>query len=60
MKILNRLPAAVLAILMLVTLAGCGGGAAAPSGETGSGAPVRIATKPMTEQYILGDAGPSH
>ena len=55
MKILNRLPAAVLAILMLVTLAGCGGGAAAPSGETGSGAPVRIATKPMTEQYILGE-----
>ena len=55
MKILNRLPAAVLAILMLVTLAGCGGGAASPSGETGSGTPVRIATKPMTEQYILGE-----
>ena len=54
MKILNRLPAAVLAILMLVTLTGCGGGAAS-GGKTGSGAPVRIATKPMTEQYILGE-----
>ena len=54
MHILNRLPAAVLAILMLVTLTGCGGGAAS-GGKTGSGDPVRIATKPMTEQYILGE-----
>lgn len=53
MNILNRLQAAVLAIL-------CGhpdrrGGGAASGGETGSGDPVRIATKPMTEQYILGE-----
>ena len=54
MNILNRLQAAVLAILMLGTLTGCGGGAAS-GGETGSGDPVRIATKPMTEQYILGE-----
>ena len=47
MNILNRLQAAVLAILMLGTLTGCGGGAAS-GGETGSGDPVRIATKPMT------------
>ena len=53
MNILNRLQAAVLAILMLGTLTGCGGGAAS-GGETGSGDPIRIATKPMTEQYILG------
>ena len=33
MNILNRLQAAVLAILMLGTLTGCGGGAA--SGEVG-------------------------
>ena len=52
MNILNRLQAAVLAILMLGTLTGCGGGAAS-GGETGSGDPVRIATKPMTEQDIL-------
>ena len=54
MNILNRLQTAVLAILMLGTLTGCGGGAAS-GGETGSGDPVRIATKPMTEQYILGE-----
>ncbi|SCJ30705.1 Uncharacterised protein [uncultured Blautia sp.] len=54
MNILNRLQAAVLAILMLGTLTGCGRGAAS-GGETGSGDPVRIATKPMTEQYILGE-----
>ena len=41
MNILNRLQAAVLAILMLGTLTGCGGGAAS-GGETGSGDPVRI------------------
>ena len=44
MNILNRLQTAVLAILMLGTLTGCGGGAAS-GGETGSGDPVRIATR---------------
>ena len=45
---------ALAALMLMGTLTGCGGGAAS-GGETGSGDPVRIATKPMTEQYILGE-----
>ncbi|MTQ96425.1 glycine/betaine ABC transporter substrate-binding protein [Pseudoflavonifractor sp. BIOML-A6] len=44
----KKLPAAAMAVLLLLSAAGCG----APKGEAG---PVKIATKPMTEQYILGE-----
>lgn len=44
----KKLLAAAMAGLLLLSAAGCG----APKGEAG---PVKIATKPMTEQYILGE-----
>ena len=50
----KRLLSAVLAAVLAASLTGCGG-APAPSGGASSGDPVRIATKPMTEQYILGE-----
>ena len=50
----KRLLSAVLAAALAASLTGCGG-APAPSGGDSSGDPVRIATKPMTEQYILGE-----
>ena len=50
----KRLLSAVLAAALAASLTGCGG-APAPSGGASSGDPVRIATKPMTEQYILGE-----
>ena len=50
----KRLLSAVLAAALAASLTGCGG-APAPSGSASSGDPVRIATKPMTEQYILGE-----
>ena len=50
----KRLLSAVLAAVLAASLTGCGG-APAPSGSDSSGDPVRIATKPMTEQYILGE-----
>ena len=50
----KRLLSAALAAALAASLAGCGG-APAPSGGASSGDPVRIATKPMTEQYILGE-----
>ena len=50
----KRLLSAALAAALAASLTGCGG-APAPSGSASSGDPVRIATKPMTEQYILGE-----
>ena len=50
----KRLLSAALAAALAASLTGCGG-APAPSGSDSSGDPVRIATKPMTEQYILGE-----
>ena len=50
----KRLLSAALAAALAASLTGCGG-APAPSGGASSGDPVRIATKPMTEQYILGE-----
>lgn len=51
MKNLKKIITAALAAAMLLALAGCAGNeASVPAGE-----PVKIATKPMTEQYILGE-----
>ena len=56
MKLGKRLLAAGLTAALLFSLAGCGGEpASSGSGSEASGDPVRIATKPMTEQYILGE-----
>ena len=50
MKAYKRLLAAVLILTMALALTACAGGKT----ESAPG-PVRIATKPMTEQYILGE-----
>ena len=50
MKLFKRLLAAVLILTMALALTACAGGKT----ESDPG-PVRIATKPMTEQYILGE-----
>ena len=49
MKKIKCIAALALALALVLALAGCGGGESAGAG------PVRIATKPMTEQYILGE-----
>lgn len=43
----KRMTAIILALVLVLAAAGCSGGA--------SEEPVKIATKPMTEQYILGE-----
>ena len=56
MKILKRLLSAGLALAMTLALCACGTTSGENAGrDTASGEPVRIATKPMTEQYILGE-----
>lgn len=50
MKACKRLLAAVLILTLALAFTACNGSKA----DSGSG-PVRIATKPMTEQYILGE-----
>lgn len=47
MKLFRKFTAAALAAALLALAAGCGRGDAS--------GPIRIATKPMTEQYILGE-----
>lgn len=49
MKLHSKLIAGVLAGLMMFSVAACGGE------STASTDPIQIATKPMTEQYILGE-----
>ena len=49
MKKINRIAPLAPALALVLARAGCGGGESAGAG------PVRIATKPMTEQYILGE-----
>ena len=56
MKLTKRLLAAGLSAAMLFALTACGGDVNPSENTSGvSGDPVRIATKPMTEQYILGE-----
>lgn len=59
MKTLKKLLSAVLSLTLTLSLAACGGNSTESTGNTNSSAsdlgPVRIATKPMTEQYILGE-----
>ena len=56
MKCFKRLLSAGLALAMTLTLAACGTTSGENAGrDTASSEPVRIATKPMTEQYILGE-----
>ena len=56
MKCFKRLLSAGLALAMTLTLAACGTTSGENAGQdTASSEPVRIATKPMTEQYILGE-----
>ena len=54
---MKRFLALILALTMALALAACGTTSGENAGrDTASGEPVRIATKPMTEQYILGEA----
>ena len=56
MKCFKRLLSAGLALAMTLALCACGTTSGENAGrDTASGEPVRIATKPMTEQYILGE-----
>ncbi len=53
MRILKKVAACLLVVVMTVSAAGCG----SEKKETGKGTTgtIKIATKPMTEQYILGE-----
>lgn len=58
MKRMQSLSAVLLSMTLAFSLTGCGRGApsnTAIDGTSESPRPVRIATKPMTEQYILGE-----
>ena len=55
MQFWKRLIPAGLAAALLFSLPGCSGGGTPASSDAPSGEVVRIATKPMTEQYILGE-----
>ena len=56
MKTFKRLLSAGLALAMTLALAACGTTSGENAGrDAASNEPVRIATKPMTEQYILGE-----
>lgn len=48
MKTAKKVTALILVVLMALTFASCGGG-------SGKDEPIKIATKPMTEQYVLGE-----
>lgn len=53
MRTLKRMAIFLLAVLIAVTVTGCGGEKKV-SGDYAN-EPIKIATKPMTEQYILGE-----
>lgn len=57
MKLLKQLLSAGLVLTLALLLTACGGNNAGSSSDepTPASGPVRIATKPMTEQYILGE-----
>lgn len=54
MRIVKKTVCTLLAVLLLFSLAGCTAGVSS-SGPQQEAGPIRIATKPMTEQYILGE-----
>ena len=56
MKLHKRILAMAAASCLALSLTACGGDNGTPSGGEGSDLPpIQIATKPMTEQYILGE-----
>ena len=56
MKLYKRILAMAAASCLALSLTACGGDNDTPSGGEGSDLPpIQIATKPMTEQYILGE-----
>ena len=56
MKLHKRILAMAAACCLALSLTACGGDNDTPSGGEGSDLPpIQIATKPMTEQYILGE-----
>ena len=56
MKLHKRILAMAAASCLALSLTACGGNNDTPSGSEGSDLPpIQIATKPMTEQYILGE-----
>ena len=56
MKLHKRILAMAAASCLALSLTACGGDNDTPSGGEGSDLPpIQIATKPMTEQYILGE-----
>lgn len=52
---LKRITAVLLAAALVTGLAGCAGNSGTGSSGGKEGEPVKIATKPMTEQFILGE-----
>lgn len=57
MKIYQRILALSATLCLALALTACGGPSSTPSGDegdTGNATPIQIATKPMTEQFILG------
>lgn len=52
---LKRITAMLLAAALVTGLAGCAGNSGTESSGSKEGEPVKIATKPMTEQFILGE-----
>lgn len=52
---LKRITAMLLAAALVTGLAGCAGNSGTGSSGGKEGEPVKIATKPMTEQFILGE-----
>lgn len=60
MKLYKRLFATAAAACMALSMTACGNNAngtpsSAANNESGNTDPIQIATKPMTEQYILGE-----
>ena len=53
MRTLKRITTFLLAVLIAVTVTGCGGDKKVSDNHANE--PIKIATKPMTEQYILGE-----
>ena len=55
---LKRITAVLMSAVLITGLAGCAGNSGLEKSENGESVPdepVKIATKPMTEQFILGE-----